>query len=114
MSELENTCRACLAKSNQLLRFDIKMTKTERVFQCFQKLTSITEISRKSKICKKCFKRLKNAFEFKEICLENNDKYWELLEMEGRIVFPNIKFPILELLKCLCSKFLHVRYKRSI
>lgn len=81
MSEVDKTCRACLKKSKSLFKFQEKMTKSEKIFECFQNLTSIIIKSNEleSKICKKCFQKLKQACAFKEECLKNDDKYRDLL-----------------------------------
>lgn len=82
MSEVENICRACLGKSKSLMIFQENVTKSENVFQCFQNLTSIMIKSEEtdSKICRNCFQKLKQACEFKEQCLKNDDKYRELIK----------------------------------
>lgn len=82
MSQVENRCRACLETSKLLIKFDEKMTKSEKVIECFQNLTSLELKSNEinSKICEKCFGKLKEACEFKELCLKNDNEYWKLID----------------------------------
>jgi hypothetical protein len=81
MDNPESICRACLQTSKKLISFDEKLTKTSKIVECFENLTSIkikaNEMS--SKICKKCSDKLKAASEFKTQCLENDEKYRDLL-----------------------------------
>lgn len=72
---MENTCLACFEESKNLVGFDEKMTKHEKVIECFQMLTSLELKSVEAKICKKCFGKLKRAYEFKEQCLLSYSKY---------------------------------------
>lgn len=85
MSEIDEMCRVCLKKSRGLKRFEEKMLKSLKVFECFENFTSIViqENEFQSKICKYCFEKLKNACEFKEECLKNDRKYKRLLAKEG-------------------------------
>lgn len=85
MTDLENICRACLKSARSFVHFDEKVTKTNTIVECFENLTSIktkpTEID--PKICKKCFEKLKSAYEFKQQCIENDAIYQDLLAMAG-------------------------------
>jgi hypothetical protein len=86
---MEGICRACLRSSSNILKFDMYMTKIHKVFQCFENLTSIelkpNEID--SKICSNCFLELKRAFQFQQQCRENNQRYQELVGLEGEIIY---------------------------
>jgi hypothetical protein len=91
MYDLEKPCRACVKSCKNLINFDMKMTKNDDVFHCFTNLTQIQYVELTSKICKKCFKKLKEAFEFKILVLENNEKYLEMLEPETKFILIGIE-----------------------
>jgi hypothetical protein len=84
MTDLEKTCRACLQHSKDLINFQENLTKSTKVFECFQNLTliMIKADEKDSKICKKCLKILKIAADFKEQCLRNDDKFRDLVRGE--------------------------------
>lgn len=81
MTDLEQICRACLQKSKNLLKFERNLTKSLKILECFENLTGIKikTSENESKICLKCFEKLRSASEFRDQCLDNDEKYQELL-----------------------------------
>jgi hypothetical protein len=79
---METTCRACLQPSKKLFSFDEKLSRNLKILDGFENLTSIkiktNEVS--SKICKNCLGKLKNAWEFKKQCVDNDEKYRDLFK----------------------------------
>jgi hypothetical protein len=84
MTDLDNICRACLKSSRNLVNFDDKINKTITIIECFENLTSLNATNRfEQKICKICFQKMKSAYEFKQLCIENDAIYQDLMAMAG-------------------------------
>jgi hypothetical protein len=82
MKNLEDICRCCLkcpAKEN-LLKFSENISKTRKIFECFETVTQLAIVSGSARICRDCLDQLKISHEFKQKCLENDDKYWKLVK----------------------------------
>jgi hypothetical protein len=88
---MEAICRACLKSSIKVLKFDDFLTKIHKIFQCFENLTSLELKSSEmdSKICLDCFGELKRGFEFRQQCRENDQRYQELIGLDGKVIYLN-------------------------
>ncbi|XP_055714159.1 zinc finger protein 501-like isoform X2 [Phlebotomus papatasi] len=78
-------CCGCFTKSQNLTSLQSDLNKEKTIYEVFFEITGI-EISMSDSsefnknICSDCLQQLKNAFSFREMCLETRKKFFGLLE----------------------------------
>lgn len=78
-------CCGCFAKSNYLTSLQSDLSKEKTIYAVFFEITgidlSMSDSSEFNKnICSDCLQHLKNAFSFREMCLETRKKFFGLIK----------------------------------